>query len=402
MPVVIDGSNTPTAGGVGYGDGTELAFTGFGSSGQLLQSNGASAPSWVSFSSSPTLVRSVRTSNTILGTADASTLIAITSGTFTQTFTAAATLGSGWFCYIQNAGTGDITLDPNASETIDGLTSYIMYPGEARLVQCNGTAFNTILLTSFQRTFNATDTFYTPPGYNAFSGFLWAGGGSGGSHVAAGGSGGSGGGGGACVPFILASSLFATSLNVTIGAGGVAVTNTTSGNVGGNSTLGSLLTSYGGGGGGTNGNPGGNGGGILSSGASSGGQPLSYQTVNNNSQNNTGYGGGWGGQSSNPIDGGKSVYGGAGGGTSWSGNNCGVGGDSVYGGAGGGAADGSLPTTSAGGTSLFGGAGGAGKRDGTNGVSGTQPGGGGGGVYMSPGGSSGAGGAGRLVIRGVV
>ena len=47
MPVVITGSNTPTAGGVTYGDGTTYATTAAGTSGQLLQSNGASAPSWV-------------------------------------------------------------------------------------------------------------------------------------------------------------------------------------------------------------------------------------------------------------------------------------------------------------------------------------------------------------------
>lgn len=47
MPVTIDGSNTPTAGGVIYGDGTEYASTAAGTSGQVLQSNGASAPSWV-------------------------------------------------------------------------------------------------------------------------------------------------------------------------------------------------------------------------------------------------------------------------------------------------------------------------------------------------------------------
>lgn len=46
MPVTIDGSNTPTAGGIGYGDGTELAFTTAGSSGQALLSAGAGVPTW--------------------------------------------------------------------------------------------------------------------------------------------------------------------------------------------------------------------------------------------------------------------------------------------------------------------------------------------------------------------
>lgn len=53
MAVTIDGSNTPTAGGVVYGDGTEYASTSAGTSGQLLQSNGASAPSWVTVAASP-------------------------------------------------------------------------------------------------------------------------------------------------------------------------------------------------------------------------------------------------------------------------------------------------------------------------------------------------------------
>ena len=55
MPVVIDGSNTPTAGSVTYGDGTEYASTAAGTAGQLLQSNGSSAPSWVTASSGFTL-----------------------------------------------------------------------------------------------------------------------------------------------------------------------------------------------------------------------------------------------------------------------------------------------------------------------------------------------------------
>jgi hypothetical protein len=63
MAIVIDGNNTPTAGGVGYGDGTELAFTTVGSSGQVLQSNGASAPSWVTPSPSAMTLISTQTAS---------------------------------------------------------------------------------------------------------------------------------------------------------------------------------------------------------------------------------------------------------------------------------------------------------------------------------------------------
>jgi hypothetical protein len=100
---------------------------------------------WASITSSPTIVRSARTSNTILGTADVSTLINITSGTFSQTLTAATTLGSGWFCYIQNSGTGFVTLDPNGSETITrygvAYTTWILWPQETCLLVCDGTGF---------------------------------------------------------------------------------------------------------------------------------------------------------------------------------------------------------------------------------------------------------------------
>lgn len=89
----------------------------------------------------PSVTRTVRTSNTILVEADRSTLIDITSGTFSQTFTAAATLTTGWFCWIKNSGTGVITLDPNASETINGATTLTVPAGQTLLVQCDGTNF---------------------------------------------------------------------------------------------------------------------------------------------------------------------------------------------------------------------------------------------------------------------
>jgi hypothetical protein len=46
-----NGSATPTAGAVPYGTGSAYAFTAAGTSGQVLQSNGSSAPSWVNVSS---------------------------------------------------------------------------------------------------------------------------------------------------------------------------------------------------------------------------------------------------------------------------------------------------------------------------------------------------------------
>jgi hypothetical protein len=107
-----------------------------------LQSAGAGVPIWADAGA---VIRVPRTSNTVLVKTNNSNLIDITSGTFTQTFTAAATLGNGWFCYIQNSGTGYVTLDPSGSETITrngvAFTTWVLWPQEAALIVCDGTGF---------------------------------------------------------------------------------------------------------------------------------------------------------------------------------------------------------------------------------------------------------------------
>lgn len=421
MPTIINGDGVVTAGGTAStqgrvvlaeqtGNGTntvtlqapaslaaDLTFTmptADGTNGQFLQTNGSGALAFASVSTSPTLIREARTSNTQLGTADVGKLIAITSGTFTQTFAAAATLGNGWFVYLQNAGTGQITLDPNGSETIDGLTSYIMYPNELRIVTCNGTSFTTVILDPFVATFDSTATFTTPPGYAAFTGYLWGAGGSGGLAGAS--SRGGGGGGGACVPFYLSSTAMGASQTITIGAGGASRATANAGLVGGNSSIGSLVTSYGGGGGGI-GAPGGNGGGgggALSAGQGGsntdnyGGNPNSYTGTAGNLAlvNNNGYGGG---SSRDATLTGSSAFGGGAGGTSGLQS-----GSSVYGGSGGAGTDNGGTSYTAG-VSVFGGAGGN-----TVGAAGAVPGGGGASGYGGT--ASGAGGNGRCIIRGVL
>ena len=82
MAIILDGNNTPTLGGIGYGDGSELAFTGAGTAGgvlysaggaapvfsaagtagQVLTSGGAGAPTWGTLSPGLTLVTEVNAS----------------------------------------------------------------------------------------------------------------------------------------------------------------------------------------------------------------------------------------------------------------------------------------------------------------------------------------------------
>jgi hypothetical protein len=109
----------------------------------LLKQRNAANTSWLVRGSLTESFVIARSSNTILGVADFGRSFIATS-TFTQTLTAAATLGDGWFCHYRNDGIGVITLDPNASEQIDGSTTLKLLPGESCVIWCNGTAFKTI------------------------------------------------------------------------------------------------------------------------------------------------------------------------------------------------------------------------------------------------------------------
>ena len=75
---------------------------------------------------------------------DRGKIVDATSGTFTLSVTAAATVKDGWWCVVKNSGTGVVTIDPNASETIDGITTLVIGPGAQLLVMCDGSNFFTI------------------------------------------------------------------------------------------------------------------------------------------------------------------------------------------------------------------------------------------------------------------
>lgn len=108
----------------------------------LLQRRNAANTGWLTICSLDESFALSRSSNTILGVSDVGKTILATS-TWTQTFTANATLGDGWFVFFYNTGTGNITLDPNSSETIDGATTIILGPGEGCRIASNGTSFFT-------------------------------------------------------------------------------------------------------------------------------------------------------------------------------------------------------------------------------------------------------------------
>lgn len=195
---------------------------------------------------------------------------------------------------------------------------------------------------------------------------LWGAGGSGGARNGTGIYVGGGGGGAYREKVFIASELDATE-TVTIGAGGTAVLATVSGNAGGNTTFGSLLTALGGSGGLSTGN-GGNGGFVGPDGGAGG------------TGTTTGYG----------------IFGGGGGGGADT-NGGDAGGGSVYGGGGGGGVE-YNGGAAGGGTSVYGGSGGSANQN-SSATAGTVPGGGGGALAQN-GGSyySGAGANGRAIV----
>jgi hypothetical protein len=352
------------------------------------------------------VTRTAVTSNVALDADDNGNLVDATANTFTQTFTAAATLASGWFCYYRNSGSGNITLDPNSSETIDGLTTFVMYPGETRLIQCDGSNFNSIVLKGFSHTFTSSGTFTKPPGYQDFDTEVWPGGGGGGRPSDGNGSG--GGSGGGYFRKVLATGDVGTTETVTVGAGGTAGASTSSdGGAGGTSSFGSLISLTGGVGGL-------NGGNNVKGGNPKGGDASESSAVLTSVSSSVSGGGAGasGGNGSTIFIGASSVLGGGGGGgggrkpANQAGGAGGAAGaaasETLGGGGGGGSSSGGAGSA---GTNSQGGGGGGGKSSGTGGVGGAggfPSGGGGGGGGGTTSGNGGVGGAGQIRVRGVI
>ena len=81
---------------------------------------------------------------TIAAADRASALVWTGTGACTFNLTAAATLGNNYFCLIRNSGGGDVTIDPSASELIDGGTTLVLQPGGSVIIVTDGTAWYSI------------------------------------------------------------------------------------------------------------------------------------------------------------------------------------------------------------------------------------------------------------------
>lgn len=214
-------------------------------SGKFLGTNGT-AESWLMVG----MARQAATGTLAIGLADNRTIIDC-SGTFTATFAAPATLTTGWHAILRNTGTGNVTV-AHTSGNIDGLTSYVMYPGEARLFQCDGSTIRSQVLQGFRLFATASTTATMPPGYSRL-GFDLMGGGASGEGGASGThagftqevKGGSGGGGGGRHTGVIDPPSAGTTITISVGTGGAVVSGRSAGasriaapaNAGGDSSI---------------------------------------------------------------------------------------------------------------------------------------------------------------------
>ncbi|MDE2233858.1 MAG: hypothetical protein KGJ90_07195, partial [Patescibacteria group bacterium] len=300
----------------------------------------------------------------------------------TWTIAAGATNGTGWFAIFNNPTTHNLTIKvtTNTIDGIAGATGFIMYPGEVRLVQCDGTNYFTTILNGGVATFTSSTTWQKPPGYSAFQINLMSSGGSGASRTTTGNAG--GGAGGSGYEVTLPSSVFVaagSTETVTVGGTSAGVSGNTAGNAKNASSLTVNGTAF------SNVVTGAAAATAASSSAATGGASDIAVSISSNTQGNgeSRFRGGTGGDvTSGNVPEGSLI-------------------NSVFGGGGGGASSSTAGGVRTGGASLTAGAGGAGGANtGGNGTNGTAPGGGGGGAVQ--GGTSGSGAAGQVIIRGII
>ena len=82
--------------------------------------------------------------NYTTGSSDRANVLVWNGGAGTLSLTSAPTVGADWFVNVRNSGTGDLTIDPNSSELINGGATLVLAPGDSCIVVTNGTQFFTI------------------------------------------------------------------------------------------------------------------------------------------------------------------------------------------------------------------------------------------------------------------
>lgn len=122
QPTLVSGTNIKTVNGSSILGSGDLTISGSGSSTLTIQN---------------------KTAAYTVVAGDNGTIINCTSGTFVS-LTAASTLGAGFNCWVWNTASNNtdaVTIDPDGSETIDGVATLILRRGEGVQIICDGTSW---------------------------------------------------------------------------------------------------------------------------------------------------------------------------------------------------------------------------------------------------------------------
>lgn len=106
--------------------------------------------------------RSEKTALYTIVSSDRGKTIDCTSGTFTVSLTAAATIGNGFHVIVVNSGSGVITVDADGAETIRGpagsATTLVLSQGQGVTLTCDGTGWLVVAATGIKSSGLATTT----------------------------------------------------------------------------------------------------------------------------------------------------------------------------------------------------------------------------------------------------
>jgi hypothetical protein len=114
----------------------------------LLKRRNAANNGWIIYDTLAESFLTDRSSNTIITVSDYKKSFVATAA-FTQTFTAVANLPDGWYCDYKNDSSGNVILDPNSTELIDGASTITLLPGQACRIYSNGSALKTMFRSTF-------------------------------------------------------------------------------------------------------------------------------------------------------------------------------------------------------------------------------------------------------------